>query len=223
MSDLLGRRGRARPLDGRADRARGADPRLPGDLLRVRGRPHPCQQPCLRALRARERGDLAAGGLEAELERALAERGPPRIPPSPRSPRPRTSSSRPGRASGRVSRQAPARDAPCDGHRALTFLFALGAPAHRRRLSAVREGARRGPHHRRGHQPTGGRAAGRRAGGTRPPAWPASSPGAARGLVRIQRVARRATLRALSATSGTTPFRGWTPGGPSTRSGRRGG
>ena len=38
---LAGRRRRARALDRRPDRARGADARVPGDLLRLGSRPHP--------------------------------------------------------------------------------------------------------------------------------------------------------------------------------------
>ncbi len=99
------RGGRARPLHGGADRPRGPDPRVSGDLVRVRGRPHPCQQPRVCPLRARECGDFAAGAAG----RARASPGVQRqrrTPPSPRSPPPRGSPSRPSRASGRVSRQA---------------------------------------------------------------------------------------------------------------------
>ena len=78
---VRGRR-RARPLDRGADRARGADQRLPGDLLRLGPRPRPGQQPRLRPLRPRPGGrgqGRAAGALERALaaprepERALAE------------------------------------------------------------------------------------------------------------------------------------------------------
>ena len=70
-----GRR-RARPLHRRADGARGADARLPRDLLRLGSRPRTHAQRRLPPLRARRASPRPPTELRAAVARALAERAP---------------------------------------------------------------------------------------------------------------------------------------------------
>ncbi len=70
---LAGGRRRARALDRRPDRARGADARLPGDLVRLGPRSRAGEQRGLPPLRPRRRRRLAAGA--ARRDRARARHG----------------------------------------------------------------------------------------------------------------------------------------------------